>query len=123
MRRNMENTNSLAQATHSEVLEIKKNQAEIHSKIDSLTELVHKATFKTLMEDSADISEFFPVSRQEQLELFMDRQHPQWESRKMEFFHYLFTIASTIKKGFARGIIKAMFTRQYITSVKWPSYG
>ena len=123
MRRNMENTNSLAQATHSEVLQIKKNIVEILAKLESLALQVHKATFQTLMHGSADISEFFPVERQEQLELFMDRQHPQWESRRMEFYHFLYTIASDIKKGFARGIIKAMFTRQYIASVKWPSFG
>lgn len=122
MRRNMENTNSLAQATHKEVIDLKANIVQIHEKIDSLSLQVRTATFKTLMHGS-DISEFFPIETAEQIELFMDRKHPEWESRKMEFYHYLYTVASNIKKGFCRGVIKAVFSRQYITQVKWPSYG
>lgn len=122
MRKNLENTNNLAQATYKEVLAIKENLSQILATVHSLSLQVQKATFNSVMQGS-DISEFFPVERQEQLELFMDRGHPEWESRKMEFYHFLYTIASKVKKGFSRGVIKAIFSRQYICSVKWPSHG
>ena len=70
-----------------------------------------------------DISEFFPVETQRQLELFMDRDHPEWEDRKADFFYFLYTIASDTKKGFATGLIKAIFSREYISTSKWPSFG
>lgn len=122
VRRNMENLHAYSQATHKEVVELREEVTKIYSKIDAVLLQVHRATFQNVMQ-GADISEFFPVESNEQLEQFMDRSHPEWNSRKTEFYHYLYTIASEIKKGFARGMIKALFSRQYIVAVKWPSTG
>ena len=122
MRRNLENTNAFAQATHKEVLDIKSAIARIESNLESLVTQVQKTAFQSVM-NGCDISEFFPVERKQQLEAFMDRGHPQWEDRKSEFYNFLYTIASNIKKGFARGLIKAIFSRQYISEAKWPSFG
>ena len=118
----MENTNAFSQATHRLVLEIRATLSTLESKLQMVSDQVHKATFNNLMQ-GCDISEFFPVERKEQLELFMDREHPEWNSRKTEFYHFLYTIASNNKKGFARGLIKAIFSRQYINTSKWPSFG
>ena len=122
LRRNMENTNAFAQATYKEVREIRAILSNMESKLELLAVQVQKATFKSVMQ-GCDISEFFPVERKEQLELFMNRDHPEWDARKSEFYNYLYTIASSIKKGFARGLIKAIFSRKYISNSKWPTYG
>lgn len=122
MRRNVENTNALSQATYKEVLEVKNRLSGLESKLEEMCTQVHKATFQTCMQ-GADISEFFPVENNNKLEAFMNRDHPEWPSRKSEFYNFLYTIASTGKKGFARGMIKALFTREYIGTVKWPSFG
>lgn len=122
MRRNMENIHGFSQSTHKNVLELKAAIVRIESNIQALGEQIHRATFKTVMA-GCDLSEFFPIEKKEQLELFMDREHPQWEARKMEFFYFLYTIATKNKKGFARGMIKAVFSRTYISKAKWPSTG
>ena len=122
LRRNLENTHGFAQASYGEILELRNNLKELSDKLDILSSQVKKATFATVM-SGADISEFFPVERQEQLELFMDRDHPEWTSRKTEFYNFLFTIVPTSKRGFAKGLLQALFTRKYIWSVKWPSCG
>lgn len=122
LRRNLENTNAFVQATHKEVLDIKATISRIESNQESLATQVHKAAFQSAM-SGCDISEFFPVERKEQLEAFMDRGHPQWEDRKAEFYNFLYTIASKNKKSFATGLIKAIFSRQYICGAKWPSFG
>lgn len=122
LRRNLENTNAFSQATHKEVLDIKATIARIESNLESLATQVHKAAFQSVM-SGCDISEFFPVERNEQLEAFMDRSHPEWEDRKAEFYNFLYTIATKTKKGFATGLIKAIFSRQYICGAKWPSFG
>ena len=119
MRRNCENTNDLAQATHKEVVELK---TYVHSKLEAVSLQVQRATFQTVMGGS-DVSEFFPVESNDQLDLFMDRMHPEWESRKKEFYNLLFSVATDDKKAFGRGLIKALFARQYICKVKWPSFG
>lgn len=122
MRKNMENLHGFAQATYKEVLDLKAQLSNVASRLEVLCSQVEKATFKSVMND-CDISEFFPVETNQQLELFMDREHPQWESRKMEFYHFLYSIASNNKKGFAKGMINALFKRTYICQVKWPSSG
>ena len=122
LRRNLENTHGIATASHQNTLDLKNQLANLDSKMDAVLAQVQKATFKSVME-GPDLSEFFPVENNEQLELFMNREHPQWEARKNEFYHYLYTISSNIKKGFARGLVKALFSRQYIRTVKWPSAG
>lgn len=122
LRKNLENTNAFGQATHREVLEIKATLSKIESNLESLAIQVQRATFQKAM-SGCDISEFFPVEKQEQLEDFMDREHPQWEERKAEFYNFLLSIASDNKKAFATGMIKAIFSRQYMVKAKWPSFG
>ena len=124
LRRNLENTHGFSQATHKEVLELKSRISTIESLLQDISSQIHKATFKTLMNgDEVDISDFFPVESKEKLEEFMDRGHPQWNARKQEFYHLLYTIATKQKKGFARAMIKAIFSRQYISKTKWPTSG
>ena len=122
LRKNLENTNGIVQASYSEILVLKANLAKIESKLEEIALQVRKATFITNM-SGCDISEFFPVERGEQLDMFMDRGHLEWNSRKTEFFNYLLSVVPTTKRGFAKGLIKSLFSRQYISSVKWPSYG
>ena len=124
MRKNLENTNAIVQASYQEILDLKRDLASVAAKLELVCSLVQKSTFNSNM-TGCDLSEFFPVERKEQIELFMDREHPEWNDRKTEFYNFLYTIASNVnvKKGFARGIIKALFTRNYISTAKWPSFG
>ena len=122
LRRNLENTNGFTQATYTEVMEIKATLSEVATALDAVRSQVETATFVTNMK-GCDISEFFPVERMEQIELFMDRSHPEWENRRTEFYYFLYTIASNVQKGFGRGLIKAIFSRHFISTAKWPSFG
>lgn len=118
----MENTNGIVQASYTEILALKASLAKMEARLEEISLQVQKATFVTNM-SGCDISDFFPVERAEQLELFMDRDHPEWISRKTEFYNYLLTIVPTTKRGFAKGLIQSLFARKYISSVKWPSNG
>ena len=118
----MENTNAFAQANHREILKIRTTLSTMKSQLELISVQVQKATFNSVMQGS-DISDFFPVERKEQLEVFMDRDHPEWNNRKTEFYNLLYTTATHIKKGFARGLIKTLFSRKYISESKWPTYG
>ena len=122
MRRNMENIHGFAQSNHKNINELKATIQRLESSLEAMGEQLQKATFRTVV-SGYDLSEFFPVEKKEQLDLFMDREHPQWEARKSEFYYYLYTIATQNKKAFARGMIKAIFSRSYINKVKWPSTG
>lgn len=122
LRKNLENTNGIVQASYSEIVALKASLSKIESRLEEISLQVKKATFITNM-SGCDISEFFPVERPDQLERFMNRDHPEWNSRKTEFYNYLLTVVPSSKRGFAKGLLKSLFSRQYISSVKWPSYG
>lgn len=122
MRKNHENTNGFVQATHKEVVELKEFVRVMASRLDDITSMVEKATFQSVMQ-GADISEFFPVERNDQLDDFMDRTHPDWPSRRCEFYNFLYTVVSDCKRSFSQALIKAIFSRPYISKVKWPASG
>lgn len=122
MRKNMENTNGVVRVNHSELQVIKEAIANLQSKLDNVAFHVHKSTFQKAMA-GPDISEFFPVKNAEMLDLFMDRQHPKWPERRDEFYHYLYTCVTETKSSFCTGLFKALFTREYMRTVKWPAFG
>lgn len=122
MRRNNENTYNFIQASHKEILDLKTTVAKLEVQLQNVCLLVQNATFFSVMQ-GADLSEFFPVRKAEQLKLFMDRDHPDWPSRRTEFYHYLYSCVSDSKKTFTKGLLKALFSREYMWTVKWPSTG
>lgn len=122
MRRNHENTNEVVQYNHSDLQIIKQDNAIIKEQVYDLAIQMKKATFHTLM-DTVDLSEFFPVEREAQLEDFMDRTHVDWPARRREFYNYMFNCITPGKKGFAKGLMKTLFSREFMWTTKWPTFG
>ena len=73
--------------------------------------------------NEVDISEFFPVTSTRNLEKFMDREHKEWPCRRREFYNYLLNIVSDNKKAFTKGLLKALFSRDFMMTIKWPTFG
>lgn len=121
MRRNHENTNEVVRENHSELKAIRTEVVEIRSELAEVVHQVKKATYQSVMQ-GPDISEFFPVKKEQQLVDFMDRQHPEWEGRKREFYNFLFNCVTDDKKSFTKGLLKTLFSRDYMLTVKWPSF-
>ena len=122
MRKNDENTNAITQAAYTDMQEVKKSLAELQAKLDIVVYHIQRSTFDKIM-GGPDLSEFFPAQTQEQLVNFMDRTHPSWPARRDEFYHLLFSITTTNKSCFTRGLFTTLFTREYMVTSKWPSFG
>ena len=122
MRRNHENTNAIVTANHHKLKAIQERQLAQDSNIATIMEFVTKQKFEMDME-APDIGVFFPVTDAKQLELFMDRSHPDWDARRKEFYNMLFTCLSDNKGCFTKGLLHTLFTRKYMLTVKWPSTG
>ena len=122
MRRNDENCYAIIQASYTEIQDLKNGRASLEAKVDVIKHHVLQSRFQKAM-SGPDMSEFFPVQKQEQLINFLDRTHPQWEARRDEFYNLLFTIATNNKSCFSKGLFKTLFSRTYIVQSKWPSYG
>lgn len=122
MRKNHENTNGIVTSNHYQLKASNEKADKRDSKIDKIYELVKKQSFQADM-DAPDIGKFFPVRNQNQLEQFMDRSHPEWDERRKEFYNLLFTCLTDQKNTFSKGLINTIFTREYISLVKWPAAG
>lgn len=122
MRRNHENTNGIVSSNHYHLKELKETAAVQGAEIRAIFEHVKKESFQKDM-DAPDIGIFFPVKEPKQLELFMDRSHPEWDARRKEFYNMLFTCLTKQKNSFSKGIIGLLFSREYICNVKWPTFG
>lgn len=119
-RRNHENTNQIVKECYKELAVLKEEQKETKSILLTLSHQIKKDTFGRLMK-GPDLSEFFPVMRAKQLEDFMDRQHPEWSARRDEFAFYLFNCVTESKKAFTKSLLKTVFSREYMWTVKWPN--
>lgn len=122
MRRNHENTHEIVRANHYELKSVKQEVTEMRSDIAEVTAQIKKSTFNNII-SGADMSDFFPVTRPQQLIDFMDKTHPEWPSRRTEFFSYLYNCISDSKKTFTKGLLKTLFSRPYMCTVKWPTFG
>lgn len=121
-RRNNENTNEIVQYNHMDLRDLKKEVKDIQGKLDNVVFLVQKSTLQTVMDES-DISVFFPVTHADQIDQFMDRDHQEWNSRRKAFYNYLFTTITESKRAFSKGLLKSLFTRDFMLDVKWPTFG
>lgn len=122
MRKNHENTHDIVKENHHELIDLKKEIKEMRSDISDVSFQVKKATFNNVM-GGVDLSDFFPVVSTQQLEAFMDKKHPDWHLRRMEFYNFLYNCVTDCKKAFSKGLLKTLFTRQYMMTVKWPNFG
>lgn len=122
MRRNHENTNDVVKHNHADLQIVKEHIKEIRTKLDELGHQIGRATFQIVMNE-VDMSDFFPVAHAAQLENFIDKEHIEWPARRREFYNYLFNCVTDNKRAFTKGLLKSLFSREYMMTVKWPSFG
>lgn len=118
-RRNHENTNEVVKENHKEIVSLREEMKGLKEMVATVAHHVKKSTFQKLM-NGPYLSEFFPVTSADQLVQFMDRNHPEWPARRDEFAFYLFNCITDSKKSFTKGLLKSLFSRQYMSKVKWP---
>lgn len=73
--------------------------------------------------DTVDVSEFFPLESNAQLQRFLDRSHEEWPLRRRGFYHLLFTTVTKEPKRFASALLHTLFTRTFIHEHKWQYNG
>ena len=121
MKHNTKHTYDIGRSNHFSLKEIVSMILSLNQKVDNVSNNVSKLMLLLLTEDTIDISEFFPITSLDKLNEFMDRSHPQWSSR-LKGFNHLLTIHDDQKK-FADALLAALFSRDLLASVKWPSAG
>lgn len=72
---------------------------------------------------NVDLSEYFPLESDHQLQRFLDKTDGEWEERKKGFYQLLYNAVTTKKKRFACALLHILFKRDFIKAHKWPMSG
>ena len=83
----------------------------------------HKRICCELDINTIDITNIFPIDKQETLVMFMSNWDGEFWRRKTAFEAMLYEIATTDSdvKCFATKLMNKLFTRTYIKNYKWPT--
>ena len=73
--------------------------------------------------DSPDISEFFPVTCQKRLLLFLSNYDGEFSRRKIAFEAMLYELATKDdpNNSFSTSLMNVLFSRAYLREYKWPT--
>lgn len=95
------------------------NMKTILSLLKEIKDDMKELTYHRKM-DSVDLSVFFPVDSDEDLNNFLNRDHEDWAARRKAFYHLMFTTVNNSKDKFACALLHSLFTRNYISTHQWP---
>lgn len=122
MKRNMKATYVLTQIGNNKHSRNESDLSTILSYVSEIRSDVKQLAFHQKM-DRVDVSLFFPVETDSQINEFLDRNNDGWEARKKGFHHLLYNAVSKCKKRFSCALLHLLFTRDYIRDHKWPLSG
>ena len=123
MKYNGKNIYELEKSNHFSMKEMHAMLVALTLKVDTTANNVNKLMYLLITQDSLDISEFFPIKCLKTLNKFMDRTHPQWPLRLKEFKNLLLLCVDDNVKRFQDALLAALFDRDYLSVIKWPSPG
>ena len=122
MRRNVHSTNDIARSSHEKIVSNEKNMKDVLDMLKEIKDDMRQYNFHMKM-DTADVGKYFPLDCDKDLQEFMDRSNNGWQSRMKGFHHLLFTTITKNKRRFGAALLHALFTRNFISSHRWPFPG
>ena len=99
------------------------NQAKMLNIIEDLQQTVMRLSSKMDMTEKIDINAFFPIKTDSDLLRFMDKADGNFQYKREAFENMLYChVTNTIKfrRPFESSLLARIFTREFITSHKWP---
>ena len=75
------------------------------------------------MRKPVDISKYFPVKQDADLQSFLDKSDGQFDCRRVQFENFLYcnvTKSMKLKRTFEATLLSTLFSRDFISSHRWP---
>ena len=119
MRRNVHGTYDIVRSNNDKLVNNECDMKNLISMVKDVKEDMKKYTFHMRM-DYCDVGQFFPLQSDQDLQKFMDRQHPDWHLRMKGFNHLLYTTVTKNKRRFGGALLHTLFSRQFIPCHRWP---
>ena len=99
------------------------NQANILSRLDDLQATLLRVTTQLDMRRKVNIDKYFPVRDDAHLQQFLNKTDGDFQVRREEFENLLYlnvTKSLKLKRPFETHLLAAIFSRDYISSHRWP---
>lgn len=99
------------------------NQDKILSILHDLQGTMLRVASKLDMEKKVDIEAFFPIKNDSDMLRFLDKTDGQFKFRREEFENMLYcyvTKSIKLKRPFEATLLSTLFSRDYISSHRWP---
>ena len=122
MRRNCHGTNDIVRSNHSKLEVNEYNMKSVMVMLKEIKTDMRQFTFHMRM-DTCDLGSFFPLKNDTDLQSFMDRTHPDWPLRMRGFYHLLFTTVTKTKRRFGGALLHTLFSRDFVSTHRWPYPG
>lgn len=99
------------------------NQAMMLKMLTDVQATLLRITCQMDMRRKVIIDDYFPINVDSDLQRFLNKDDGQFKIRREEFENWLYCHVTTtikLKRPFESNILAALFTRDYISSHKWP---
>ena len=99
------------------------NQEKMIGLLEDIKNTLQRVSCQFDMRKKIQIDEYFPVKHLSQIKRFLDRSDGQYEFRREEFENNLYsTVTNTIKlkRPFESTLLASLFSRDFLSSHKWP---
>ena len=99
------------------------NQEKMIHILEDIQSTLHRLACRLDMTKQVEIDDFFPVKNLSDVKIFLDKSDGQFDLRREEFENFLYCHVTTtikLKRPFESSILAAIFSRDFMSSHKWP---
>ena len=99
------------------------NQERMIGLLEDIHKMLSRVSCQFDMRKKIQIDEYFPVKNLNQIKRFLDRSDGQFDLRREEFENSLYTTVTTtlkLKRPFESTLLASLFSRDFLSSHKWP---
>ena len=102
------------------------NQEKIIQILEGIQHSIQRVECQLAMRTKVDLTKYIPIYSLSNVKNFLNKNDGEFHLRREEFENFLFcTVTTTIKlkRPFESNLLGAIFTREFMSSHKWPGQG
>ena len=99
------------------------NQSKMMAQLERIEKQLNRLAFSIDME-TVDIYSYFPAKDNDTLMQFMSNEDGKFDEKRKQFEYMLYTCITnqkTMKKPFGDALKNLIFSRNYVSTHRWPS--
>lgn len=102
------------------------NQEKIISILENVQQSLQRMECQFVMRKKVDLKEFIPINSLSDVKRFLNKSDGEFHLRREEFENFLYCVVTNtlrLKRPFETSLLAAIFSRDFMSSHKWPGQG